>query len=86
MKQRYGGMEKIQLFDSSRKILNIHACIKPILASICGVFQNWPPADVDAFSSLFHVKLLNLVISGDLASEEASFDKVFELNLQIKPF
>jgi hypothetical protein len=38
-----------------------HTCIKPILASRCGVFQNQPPADVHAFSGIFHFKPLNLV-------------------------
>ena len=38
-----------------------HTCIKPLLASRCGVFQNQPPADVHPFSGLFQLRPLNLV-------------------------
>jgi hypothetical protein len=38
----------------------LHTCI-PLLASRCGVYLNWPPADVHPFSDLFHFKLLNHV-------------------------
>ena len=37
-----------------------HTCLKPLLASRCGDFQNQSPAVVHAFSGLFHHKPLNL--------------------------
>ena len=40
-----------------------HTCIKPLLASRCGVFQNQPPVDVQEFSGLFHLIPLDLVKS-----------------------
>jgi hypothetical protein len=39
----------------------LHTCIKPLLASRCGVFQNVPPVDGHAFLGTFHLKPLNLV-------------------------
>ena len=38
-----------------------HTCIKPLLASRCGVFQNWALLDVYAFLRRFHLKQLNHV-------------------------
>lgn len=40
---------------------SVHTWIKPLLTSRCGVFKNWPPADVHVFSGLFHLILLVLV-------------------------
>ena len=37
-----------------------HTRVKPFLASRHGVFQNWPPEDVHAFSGRFKLIQLNL--------------------------